>query len=63
MVRLSKEVLARQTKTEIYFPDGGETLGNLIERFGPQAFLNIEYDYSDCSIQIIWMRTEKENKS
>lgn len=52
MVRLSKQVLARQTKTEYHYPGDYERLGDLVEKYGPDSYLDIVYDYSDCTVRI-----------
>ncbi|MCK9532492.1 MAG: hypothetical protein M0R77_18425 [Gammaproteobacteria bacterium] len=62
MVRLSKAVLARQIRSEVHYPDDGDTLGIMVERYGPGAYLDIVYDYSDVTVRIITNREETDDE-
>lgn len=62
MVKLSKAVLARQIRPEYYYINDGDTLGNLVELYGLEAYLDIVWDYSDTSIRIVVNREETDEE-
>lgn len=62
MVKLSKQVLARQIKPEYHYIDDGDSLGNLVAKYGPNAYLDIVWDYSDTTIRIVVNREETDEE-
>lgn len=62
MVKLSKQILARQTRSEYYYIEDGDRLINLVERFGPEAYLDVVWDYSDTTIRIVTEREETDEE-
>lgn len=62
MVKLSKAILARQIKSDYFYIDDGDTLENLVEKYGKDAYLDIVWDYSDTSIRIVTNREETDEE-
>lgn len=62
MVKLSKQVLARQTKSEYFYIDDGDRLISLVEKYGPEAYLDVVWDYSDTTIRIVTEREETDEE-
>jgi hypothetical protein len=62
MVKLSKAVLARQLKQHCYHPEDGDTLRKLVDKCGLDAMLDIQYDYSDCTVSIFWSQLETDEE-
>lgn len=62
MVKLPKAILARQIKSDYFYIDDGDTLENLVEKYGKDAYLDIVWDYSDTSIRIVTNREENDDE-
>ncbi len=62
MVKLSKQVLERQIRPEYHYMDDGDTLENLVAKYGPDAYLDIVWDYSDTSIRIVVNHEETDEQ-
>lgn len=62
MVKLSKAVTARRLTQHCHYPEDGETLKDLVDKCGLDAMLNIEYDYSDCTVSIRWSHLETDEE-
>lgn len=62
MVKLTKTELARRTIQDREYDCDGARIGDLYEKYGPNAYISVEYDYSDVSVTVIADRQETDDE-
>lgn len=62
MVKLTKSEMARQTISIREYDCDGKTIGELYEKLGPDAFIDVEYNYSDMNVTVVCNRQETDEE-